>query len=251
MGIDQAQAIVFGLAVGDALGAPVRDQHYRQIQAAYGRDGIQQPPVPALVTANTRHSQRVILDGTNAPLEDGQSSPAARSLLLGYRYQADHERLIHEVEAVCRRTHTDPASIAGSIAAAYLVALTLNGVHLHEYIRRVMTFCDDLSDALDLALLRIGHVLGWTDEKAAMNHIGDGHQAETAAALGLYCVLRYDADYAACVRCAANFDGDSATVAAIAGAIMGARLGTVAGPPPGWADRLPDQADLLRVAAQL
>jgi ADP-ribosylglycohydrolase len=63
------------------------------------------------------------------------------------------------------------------------------------------------------------------DEEAALRHIGEGWVGEEAVGLALYCVLRYPDDYVACVRRAANTNGDSDSISCIAGGIMGARLG--------------------------
>ena len=49
-------AILFGLALGDALGAPVEFLTLPQIYAAYGARGIQEPPTPALYTDDTQMS---------------------------------------------------------------------------------------------------------------------------------------------------------------------------------------------------
>ena len=78
---------------------------------------------------------------------------------------------------------------------------------------------------LMLSMLRVGHVLGWGDEVAALRHIGEGWIGEEAVALALYCILRYPDSYVDCVRRGANTDGDSDSIACIAGGIMGARLG--------------------------
>jgi ADP-ribosylglycohydrolase len=73
---------------------------------------------------------------------------------------------------------------------------------------------------------------------------------EEAVALAVYCVLRYPDDYTACVRRAANIDGDSDSVACIAGGIMGARLGLEA-IPTAWRARCENAAYLDNLAGRL
>jgi ADP-ribosylglycohydrolase len=114
-----------------------------------------------------------------------------------------------------------------------------------------MIFCDGLSDDLDAALLRVGHVLAWVDEEAAMRHIGQGWSGEQVVALALYCVLRYTDDYAGCVRRAANFSGNSASIACIAGGILGARLGTLEAIPMDWIERCENRVYLLDLGRRL
>ncbi|HEC23452.1 MAG TPA: ADP-ribosylglycohydrolase family protein [Chloroflexi bacterium] len=48
------QAILLGLALGDALGWPIEFLSLQKIHTIYGPDGIQQPPDPALVTDDTQ-----------------------------------------------------------------------------------------------------------------------------------------------------------------------------------------------------
>ena len=49
-----AEAILFGLALGDALGAPTEFLRLPEIKQQYGRSGIQEPPDPALYTDDTQ-----------------------------------------------------------------------------------------------------------------------------------------------------------------------------------------------------
>lgn len=53
---DSARAILYGVALGDALGWPVEFMEQTEILARYGRDGITAPPEPALYTDDTQMS---------------------------------------------------------------------------------------------------------------------------------------------------------------------------------------------------
>lgn len=169
---------------------------------------------------------------------------------IGYFYQHDPERLREVAIASGEITHRHPAAIAASIAGAYLIKLALDGVEPAEYIRETLAFTEGVSEEHDLALLRVGHVLGWTDEEAAMNHIGQGWVGEEAIALALYCVLRYPDDYVACMQRAANSPGDSDSIACIAGGILGARLG-LAAIPQDWQVRCENYEMLLALAERM
>jgi ADP-ribosylglycohydrolase len=161
---------------------------------------------------------------------------AMRVAAIGYLYQHDTARLREVAEASGVITHRHPAAIAASTAGAYLVKLALDGTAVTDYMQRTMSFTDGISDEFDAAILRVGHVMGWPNEEAALDHIGKGWTGDEAIALALYCVLRYPNDYTACVRRAANSAGDSDSIACIAGGIMGARLGLEA-IPAGWRAR--------------
>jgi ADP-ribosylglycohydrolase len=51
---EKAQAIVYGLALGDALGWPIEFLNMQKINIIYGAEGIQTPPRPALYTDDTQ-----------------------------------------------------------------------------------------------------------------------------------------------------------------------------------------------------
>lgn len=299
--MNEAQAILFGLALGDAMGWPVEFSSLAQIKAVYGPQGIQEPPDPALYTDDTQMTvaltEGILQAGVDAPVNDLMQAigrqfihwkhhapsrapgttcingitrfengipwaeagiagskgcgSAMRVATIGYLYRHDERRLYEVAHASGLITHGHPAAVAASIAGAYLVKLALTGEHISHYMRRVMTFCDGISDEFDAAILRIGHVLGWGDEEAAMRHIGEGWVGEEAVALALYCVLRYDDDYVACMRRAANSNGDSDSIACIAGGIMGARLGSLEGIPADWIDRCENRDAIFDLARRM
>jgi ADP-ribosylglycohydrolase len=156
---------------------------------------------------------------------------------VGFLYQADPERLREVAHNSGLVTHNHPTADAGAIAAAYLVKLALDGVAPDDYLGQTMAFVDGISEEFDDAVLRVGHVLAWSDEEAAIEHVGKGWTAEEAVALALYCAMRHPDDYVTAVRRAANIPGDSDSVACITGGIMGARLGLEAIPEE-WVARL-------------
>jgi len=293
-----AQAILFGLAVGDALGYPTEFLSPAQIRGRYGPEGIQEPPDPALYSDDTQMTLAVteaVLDAgpaaeldvlmnavgrhfrqwahssenNRAPgrtcmtgiaryehgvhwsesglVESKGCGSAMRVATLGYFYQHDPERLRQVAIATSQITHRHPTALAASVAAAYLVKLALDGAAPEMYIRQTLAFTEGISDELEYALLRVGHVLGWTNEEAALEHLGQGWTGEEAVALALYCLLRYPENYAACVRRAANTAGDSDSIACIAGGIMGARLGLSALPQQ-WMERCENRHHLINLA---
>jgi ADP-ribosylglycohydrolase len=67
-----ARAVLFGLALGDALGWPVEFLQLPQIRARYGREGVTAPPDPALYTDDTQMSAAVaeaLVEAGGADLE--------------------------------------------------------------------------------------------------------------------------------------------------------------------------------------
>lgn len=173
-----------------------------------------------------------------------------RTAPIGWFYREDDHRLKEIAIASSVITHRHPAAIAASVAAAYLVKLALSAVPVDQYIQRTLEFTDGISDEFHLALLKVGHVLGWGNEEAALDHLGEGWVGDEAVALALYCILRYPDDYLACVRRAANTNGDSDSIACIAGGIMGARLGLEA-IPLAWRQRCEHHDSLLALGMRM
>ncbi len=77
----------------------------------------------------------------------------------------------------------------------------------------------ELLDLVDLAM-----TLAETEANsvAAIAQLGRSALAESALAIAIYCALTHQKDFAGGIIAAVNFDGDSDTVAAIAGNILGA-----------------------------
>lgn len=291
--------ILYGLALGDALGWPVEFTKLDGIRARYGLNGIVEPPDPALFTDDTQMTlalaealseagdasleplmavvSRKFVAWSHHPdtpgrapgntclravenLEHGLSwrdagikeskgcGSAMRAAPIGYLYQHQPDRLREVAHATGFATHQHPAADAASIAAAYLVKLALDGVYPKEFPRRVIEFCDGVSDEFDAAVLRLNHALNWADTDAVIRHIGQGWVGEEAVALAIYCCLKHPDDYVAAVRLGANIDGDSDSVACITGGILGARLGLSA-IPARWIARL-ERRDELGVVAE-
>ena len=280
MSIEQAQAMMIGLALGDALGYPVEFVSPAQLRSRYGDAGITEPPNPALFSDDTQMTiaiaEALISDGekdidslmqttgeqfiawmhspenNRAPgntcltgtrnFENGLPwresgvrhskgcGSAMRVAPIGYLYQHHPERLKEVALASGIITHGHPAAQAASIAAAYMVKLALDGMHPNDWFQPLLVFVDGISEEFDAAILRVGHVEGWTNHIHALHHIGQGWVGEEAVAMALYCVRQCPDNYAGAVRLGANIAGDSDSVACIAGGISAARCGLEAIP---------------------
>jgi ADP-ribosylglycohydrolase len=276
MSVEQAKAILYGLALGDALGKSTEFESLNRIKALYGEDGIQELLDPVLYTDDTQMTLALtegLLDaGLDADIDsqmnaigkrfvewshspENNRAPGLTSMkgvrrfdrglswresgvadskgcgssmrvaTIGYLYQDDADILKQVALNSGIITHGHPTAQAASIGAAYLVKLALDSVPIEQWMAKLIVFTDGISDEFKQAILRVEHVLSWEDEISAMNHIGQGWVGEEAVALALYCVLKYSDDYLACIRRGANSDGDSDSIASIAGGVMGAKLG--------------------------
>lgn len=79
-------------------------------------------------------------------------------------------------------------------------------------------FVNIISQALELAE---------SDESAelAVKQLGEGWVGEEALAIAVYCAAKFEDDFDLCIRASVNHNGDSDSTGAIAGNLLGAKLG--------------------------
>ena len=135
-------------------------------------------------------------------------------------------------------THGHATGYLPAGCLAYLIAEILSGAEIYP---AVCGMLDELKEhegheeayeAIQRALALIksqDDSVGKSDRKAAdlidLEAIGSGWTGEEALALAIYCALRYPQDFESAICLAANHSGNSDTVAAICGNILGAYLG--------------------------
>ena len=88
------------------------------------------------------------------------------------------------------------------------------------------------------------------DDLEAVHRLGEGWVAEETLAVAVYCALKYEHDFDRCLIAAVNHKGDSDSTGAVAGNILGARLG-LAGIPEKYLERLELKDVILEVADDL
>jgi len=114
----------------------------------------------------------------------------------------------------------------------------------------LLDFTDDISNEFDQAILKVEKCLGWEDEEKALAYLGEGWVAEEAVALALYCFLRHSNSFEKTVIRGANTNGDSDSIASIAGGISGAYLGFEA-IPDRWVKQIEKSDYLADLSARL
>jgi ADP-ribosylglycohydrolase len=120
----------------------------------------------------------------------------------------------------------------------------------------VMRMCGGRSPDFDEIFAKIPHVLDAPADRVLVARgttpeaLGEGWVAEEAIASALWCVWQHPDDYRAAVLRAVNTDGDSDSIATMAGSISGARLGLDAIPEE-WRRDVEDSALLHELASRL
>ncbi|MDD5205497.1 MAG: ADP-ribosylglycohydrolase family protein [Desulfobacterales bacterium] len=145
-------------------------------------------------------------------------------------------------------THGHPTADAECIGVAYLVKLALDGTKPESMIPELLRFTWGISGEFDEAIQKVARCIEWEDEEKAIDYLGEGWVGEEAVALAIYCFLRYPDDYKRAVLRGANSNGDSDSIASIAGSISGAYLG-IGAIPPEWIMRI-EKTDYLRSLAE-
>ncbi len=292
--------MIFGLAIGDALGKPTEFMSLKNIQSKYGPDGIQDLPGQALYTDDTQMTIAIaealiktgdqdletIMDAVRDEFIKWRHSPennrapgnaclagvsnmergihwsesgvpnskgcgsAMRVAPIGYVYQHDPDKLMQVARASGLCTHGHRTAVAASVGAAYLVKLALDKVYLDTMIKELLAFTSGISLEFDDAILKVDRCLDWNDEEKVLKALGEGWVGEEAVALALYCFMRYPKDYRKTVLRGANTNGDSDSVACIAGGISAAYLG-VGAIPGDWITRIEKSKYLEDLAGRL
>jgi ADP-ribosylglycohydrolase len=183
---------------------------------------------------------------------------AMRAAPIGYLYQHDPEKLKEVAHATGICTHGHPTADAACIGAAYLVKLALDGTKPQNMIPELLRFTSGISGEFDEAILKVKRCIedpGFAEspvprfaDSPIPSVLGEGWIGEEAVALALYCFLRYPDDYKGAVLRGANSNGDSDSIASIAGSISGAYLG-IGAIPPEWIMRI-ERTDYLRSLAE-
>jgi ADP-ribosylglycohydrolase len=298
--MEKVLGMIYGLALGDALGAPVEFWELKGIRERYGPDGIQELPSPALFTDDTQMTLAVAEALVAAGHQDlgaimaaisqnfvawlrspeNDRSPggaclygarqleagvpwwrsgkpnskgcgaAMRVAPIGYLYQHNLPKLRRVAAASALATHHHPTAQLGAVAAAFLVKLALDHLPPEDMLPPLELETHGQVLEFDQALARLEEALEMTSPDAALAHIGEGWVAEEAVIMALYCFLKSPDDFLATIRRGANIQGDSDSIACIAGGLSGAYLG-IRALPPAWVNRLEKSAYLADVAQRL
>lgn len=162
---------------------------------------------------------------------------------------------LDDVERVARAssllTHGHPAALEGAAACALLVRMALDDASPEDMHTEVARRCAGKSEDFDRRWTQVREMLDEPAEVALSDAgLGEAWVAEEAAASAMWVAWRFEGDYRGGVLCATNTDGDSDSIACIAGGVLGARLGLGAIPSP-WVEQVENSEMLRALADQL
>lgn len=190
--------------------------------------------------AGWRESGIVDSKGCGAPM---------RAAPIGLLYRGDLERIVEVGVASSLVTHGHPCAQAGAAAIALAVSLALDNPEPEKILDTVIELTAPISAEFADHLALVPGVL---DEEPddAFAVLGEAWVSEEAVADAFYCFLRSPNDYRRTVLCGANANGDSDSIACMAGAISGAYLGEEA-IPADWRRRVEKATYLRDLATRL
>ncbi len=171
-------------------------------------------------------------EANRAVFPDGSfgNGAAMRAAPLGLFFHDDPEALLREARAAAAITHAHPLGIDGgvllAVAAARALAAPADAFALVEALDGVC--------ATDEFRRRLATVRKWRqasiDLEAVRADLGNGVAAHRSAVTAVYVFCRCPDDFLGLAAYANALGGDTDTIAAMAGALFGARHGTAALP---------------------
>lgn len=174
---------------------------------------------------------------------------AMRVAPIGLLLRHDRRLLVELARASALPTHGHPAAQDAAAAAALLVALALDRASPQRMLAELRQLVQpgDFHRCLE-------RLPRWLDadpaEALSASGLGEGWVAEEAVVCALYCFWRSPDHLETTLLTAANTDGDSDSIACIAGSISGAYNG-VSAIPPEWLTVLEDAIGLRDLAYRL
>jgi ADP-ribosylglycohydrolase len=180
-------------------------------------------------------------------VNDSKGSGAlSRAIPIGLLYSGDPEKAFEKSVEAAALTHSDPMAYYAAGAFGALIAGLAAGLSMPKALEKTARLfkstkkMDPIEKILEKAVKKANDFPAGSSEPWSrlkdLKSLGTGETAPEALAMAVYCVVSEDDPMAAVIH-AANQDGLSHTVAAVTGAIEGARFGASAFPDY-WTDML-------------
>jgi len=191
------------------------------------------------------------LEASRSVFPDGSfgNGAAMRAAPLGLFFHRDGRRLREAARGASAITHAHPLAQEGALLIAWAVSAILRGRSEGEILQGLEAEAETAEYREKLRAVK--ELLGKNEDAAAViARLGNGVEALRSAPTALYAFLRYGGDYLAAVGFCLSLGGDTDTIAAMAGALSGAKLGE--GALPGeHVQRLEDAGRIRTLAVRL
>ena len=182
------------------------------------------------------------------------NGPAMRSAIIGVYFAEDADKRRAFVSASTRLTHTDPKAETAALAVAeaaawsvsqdYPIESGLSNLPSLDHDEAWQEICQKLT-----AALTAGKSVGEFADELGLERGVTGY-AYHSVPVAIYAWLRHADDFRTALTAALDCGGDTDTVGAIVGALMGARTGRGAIPPE-WLEGICDQPRSISALTQV
>jgi ADP-ribosylglycohydrolase/protein-tyrosine phosphatase len=181
---------------------------------------------------------------------EGGCGSVMRCFPFGLRFADDPDEAVRWSVAHSPMTHPDPIALAACAAMARGTALCAAGLAAAAVLDHMVADAarQDVRTAR-MMTRAIAEARDGTPPEVSLTRL-QGWAAHEAIAAAVYVFARHHDDFAAAVLEGANAPGDSDSIATLAGALVGARVG-LAGMPDRWIAELERSAELAALAARL
>lgn len=220
--------------------------------SAYPSLSAQRAPSPT----STRVFSSKKFGSMDEPVNDSKGSGCLlRTFPIGLSYFRDPAHVLDLAANTAALTHGHELAWMSSAALALIVSHIIHTeLPITEAVNKTLpvlheTFPDSPKTVNELSRTirsAVSLASSASSDLDAIHTLGQGWVADEALAIGILCALRHENDIAGAMTFAANHGGDSNNTAAIAGTLVGARIGFSAIP-----DRFVDRLELVDVILEL
>lgn len=178
-----------------------------------------------------------------------------RAVPIGLSYFRDPKRIVELGANTAALTHGNEVAWMSSGALALIISLIIHQeLSITEAVNKTLKALDESFPNSRTVVYELSRTIrsavslasSASSDLDAIHALGKGWVADEALAIGLLCALHHENDIAGAMTFAANHGGDSNNTAAIAGTLVGARIGFNAIP-----DRFVDRLELVDVILEL
>jgi len=183
-----------------------------------------------------------------AGVDSGGCGTAMRSQAYGLWFYEDSEHAARWAAEHARMTHNHPMAQAAAAAVAAGTAAAIRGGPPARVLEPMLTAADAWDMQTNEMLCDAAQ-----SRKESADTILDrwrGWAGYEAVAASLWCFLRHPNDFERAVLTAVNSPGDSDSLGAITGALVGGRVG-ISGIPKRWVQQVEDSAGLEVLASRV
>ncbi|MBO8181508.1 MAG: ADP-ribosylglycohydrolase family protein [Archaeoglobus sp.] len=199
----------------------------------------------------TRQALRNLLRGVpwdKAGVDSATCGAAMRVAPIGLVYHFNLDLVERYAVISASVTHKNDSAFAGAVAVSMAISTLISDFNEEEMLAEVISRSGKYDPLLSEKISYVGEIRD-AELEYAVEKLGNSIMVWDVVPMAFYCVLS-SKNFSEAVKKGANAGGDTDSIAAIAGAISGAKFG-VKEIPENWKKSVKDSSYLLKLADQL